>query len=274
MKNPSMVAFSFDLSVVPPQYMEGQNDDFSAYSQYAKAILNALRQMVPAVRFDFSSFAVQGSAGLTLLSQLLHTAKEMDYYILLDAPAVHSKKSAELSAVALFQNWNFDGLLLNCYIGSDGLKPYIDGIKDNDKDLFVALRTANKSASELQDLLTGTRLLYTVAADMAKRFGEDFVSRGGYSRIAGVGPATSSDILQSLRDKYPAMFLMIDGFDCPGANAKTCSVGFDRLGHGAIACVSDSVLCAWREGNGSPVELAIQAADRMKKNLTRYIVIL
>jgi len=269
-----MVAFPFDPSVIPPKYTEGQADALTSYSAYTKAILSALRQTVPAVRFDFASFALQGSEGVALLSQLLDAADEMGYYSLLDIPAVYSKESAVLSAQAVFQNWKFDGLVLNCYIGSDGMKPFVEQIKDNDKDLFVALRTANKSASELQDLLTGTRLVYTVAADMAKRFGEDFVTRSGYSQIGGVGPATSPEILQTLRSKYPAMFLLIDGYDCSGANAKNCSAAFDRLGHGAIACASVSILSAWKEEPGEPIELAVQAADRMKKNLMRYIAIL
>lgn len=274
MKNPSMVAFSFDLSVVPPQYTDSQPDTAAAYEHYAKAILSALRATVPAVRFDFASYALQGSAGVELLTRLQDTAEEMGYYLLLDAPAVHSKESAELSADLLFKNWKFDGLVLNCYIGSDSIKPFVEAIKDNDKDLFVTMRTANKSASEIQDLLTGTRLVYTVAADMAKRMGEDFVSRGGYSRVAGVGPATSPEILQTLRGKYPSMFLLVDGYDFSGANAKNCSLAFDQLGHGAIACASESILAAWKEGPGGPVELAIGAAERMKKNLTRHIAIL
>ena len=274
MKNPSMVAFSLDMTIVPAQYAEGQTDIFAAYGQYTKAILSALRQTVPAVRFDFASFALQGSTGLKLLIELLDAAEEMGYYLLLDVPAVYAKQGAELSADALFQNWKFDGLVLNCYIGSDGVKPYIERIKDNGKDLFIALRTANKSASEMQDLLTGTRLAYTVAADMAKRLGEDFVSRSGYSRIAGMGPATSPEALQNLRSKYPAMFLLIDGYDYSGANAKNCSLAFDKLGHGAIACTAEGILAAWKESDGDGVTLAVEAAERMKKNLLRYITIL
>jgi orotidine-5'-phosphate decarboxylase len=136
------------------------------------------------------------------------------------------------------------------------------------------MRTANKSASEIQDLLTGTRLVYTVVADMAKRLGEDMIARCGYSRIAGVGPATSAETLQQLRAKYPTMFLLIDGYDYSGANAKNCSMAFDKFGHGAVACASDCVLSAWLDDSGDPVELAVMAAERMKKNLTRYIDIL
>lgn len=273
LKNPSMVLFSLDIFVVPSEFQKTDSATEN-YRQYVKALLIALKDTVPAVRFDFGTFAVAGTEGVAVLEELLKEASSLGFYILLDAPAGYTPNAAALIAEQLEKNWNYDGLLVNCYIGSDGVKPFAEQLQRNEKDLFIALRTANKSASEIQDLLTGTRLVYTVAADMAKRLGEDITARCGYSRIAGVGPATSADALQQLRAKYPAMFLLIDGYDYSGANAKNCSTAFDKFGHGAIACAGDSILKAWRDDTGDPVELAVSAAERMKKNLTRYIDIL
>ncbi len=273
LKNPSMILFSLDSSVVPSGYQTSDNEIVN-YLQYAKALLTALKDTVPAVRFEFGAFAAAGTRGLEILAELLDAASSLEYYVLLDAPAIHTPNAADLVAGQLVHNWKFDGLLMNCYTGSDGVKPFVGQLASNEQDLFLVLRTANKSASEIQDLLAGTRLVYTVAADMAKRLGEDAIARCGYSRIAGVGPATSADTLQQLRTKYPAMFLLIDGYDYSGANAKNCSAAFDKFGHGAVACAADSVLGAWRDGSGDPIELAVLAAEKMKKNLTRYIDIL
>lgn len=272
-KNPSMVLFCLDSSVVPPEF-ETVDNGIANYLQYAKAVLTALQGTVPAVRFDFATFAVVGTDGLTALAELMDVASSMDYYVLLDVPAVYTPNCATVLARQFANRWKIDGLLLNCYMGSDGVKPYAEKLSQNEWDLFFAMRTANRSASEIQDLLTGTRLVYTVVADMAKRLGEDIIARCGYSRIAGVGPATSADTLQQLRSKYPAMFLLIDGYDYSGANAKNCSAAFDKFGHGAVVCASDSVLGAWHDENGEPVQQAVLAAEKMKKNLTRYIDIL
>jgi len=273
LKNPSMVQFVLDGSVIPADYRT-TDDVTSDYLQYAKALLTALKDTVPAVRFDFGTYAVAGTKGLTALAELLNEAAALGYYVLLEAPASYTPGGVAYLAKKMEENWKFDGLLLNCYIGSDGVKPFVEHLADNERDLFLAMRTANKTASEIQDLLTSTRLVYTVVADMAKRLGEDVIARCGYSRIAGVGPATSADTLQQLRAKYPAMFLLIDGYDYSGANAKNCSMAFDKFGHGAIACAGDSILKAWQDDTGDPVELAIAAAERMKKNLTRYVDIL
>ncbi len=279
LKNPSAVHFSFNKAQISPQYFETASDVVSAYCRFVKALLDALKGVVPAVRFGFGSFAVYGAAGMDALEQLLSYASERGFYVLLDTPELLSATDAQLIADALFEEnrWQFDSLVLSYYIGSDAVKPFVEKLRVCDRDLFLTLRTGNKSAPELQDLLTGSRLVYTAAADLAKRLGENFVERCGFSRIAGVGPATSADTLRSLRSKYPNMFLLIDGYDYSGANAKNCSFAFDKLGHGAIACVGDAVTAAWKEdfaGNEDAVSLAVQAVDRMKKNIARYVTIL
>ncbi len=273
-KNPSMVAFSLDKNQVPPAFSENEPDSLNAYRAYTKALLTALSGVVPAVRFRFGTFAAAGPRGLEILQALLAVAKEEKFYILLDTPEVYSGADAVLIQQSMAENWQYDGLLLNCYIGSDGLIPFLNEMKQNTKDLFLAFRTGNKSASEMQDQLAGSRLLYTVMADMASRLGEEMLGRKEYTRLAGVGPATSADSLRTLRCKYPAMFLLIDGYDYSGANAKNCAPAFDNLGHGAIACADTGIIAAWKEDRGDPVALAVEAAERMRKNLTRYVTIL
>ena len=273
LKNPSMVAFSLNESQIPHSYLEG-NSLCDANFRYAGDLLTTLKDAVAAVRFSFGTYVLQGAEGLDSLKRLLTLAKEQGYYVLLDAPEFYSPADAGQIARTLFDKWTFDGLTINCCLGSDGLKPFLECLKDSDKDLFALLRTGNKSASEIQDLLTGTRLVYTAVADMAARLGEGHMGKCGYSRVAGVGPATSIDSLRTLRSKYPNLFILIDGYDYSGANAKNCSAAFDKLGHGAIACAGSSVVAAWQETRGEGVASAVEAAERMKKNLTRYITIL
>lgn len=279
LKNPSAVYFSLDKNQIPFQYLQAEPSMPKAYCLYAKQLMEALKGIVPAVRFGFGSFALQGQEGLECLQNLLASAEENGFFVFLDAPEFLSGQDAALAADALLTDelWKFDALIISGYIGSDGVKPFASKLKATDKALFVVLRTANKSAPELQELLTGSRLVYTAAADMAKRLGEPLLCKCGYSRIGGVGAATSADSLRALRGKYPAVFLFVDGFDYSGANAKNCSAAFDKLGHGAIVCAGTSVTAAWKDLDNSeldPVAAAVQAAERMKKNLTRYVTVL
>jgi ABC-type sugar transport system substrate-binding protein len=87
--------------------------------------------------------------------------------------------------------------------------------------------------------------------------------------------ASSSASLKELRSKYPKLFMILDGADYPNANAKNCANAFDKFGHGAVAVVGSSVTAAWKQEEGTDeLEAALASANRMKKNLNRYITLL
>jgi len=267
-KNPSAVAFAFDMNVVPPQMEED-------IGKYFCDLLSSLQGIVPAVRFSFSSFCLP-QGGIALLQDLLVKASNLGFYVILDGPEIYSVASAEQYSCLLFAKdapFRFDGIVLSGFLGSDILKPFIARCKDSGKDVFVLIRSANKSASELQDLLTGGRLVHTAAADILSRLGESFITRSGYSPVCAVASATAPDSLRNLREKYKHMFLLVDGFTAPGANAKNCGFAFDRLGHGALVC-SDSTVSAWKTaGEQDPFVAAKEEAVRMRHNLARYVTV-
>ena len=279
-KNPSMVDFTVVSDKIPPHILVEEGNEIRAYERICRELLDALKGIVPAARFNMGKFSLLGPDGLFLMSRMTAYAKSLDYYVLLDAPECLSRDAAEFSVKILFDAnclWQFDGLAVSDYAGSDVLKPYVEAAKSGGKDLFVVLRSANKSAAELQDLLTGSRLVHMAAADIVYRFCESLTGRSGYSQIAAIGPATVADVLKKLRARYKRMFLLVDGYDYSNANAKNCSYAFDQLGHGAIVCAGSGITCAWdtEQANGAEfVACAVEAAERMKKNLTRYVTIL
>ncbi len=208
----------------------------------------------------------------------LKEAKDKGYYVLLDAPEALSPDLAKNAAQVLGEAdspYPCDGIVFSAWLGSDILKAFLPLAKKG-KSLFPLVRAANKSAAEIQDLLTGNRLVHTAAADIISRQGETVVGRCGYSQVGAVAAASAADSLRSLRAKYSRLFLLLDGFDYPNANAKNCSYAFDKLGHGAAACGGSCIAAAWQEdGEGSDyLEKAKQGAERMKKNLTRYVTVL
>ena len=275
-KNPSMLELNLCPDELPPQFSR----DAMGYGSFCRELLAGLKGVVPAVRVSFFSFALLGAAGLDQLTEVLKCAKELGYYVAMDAPELISPKAASLTAQAVFgDNSQFvcDGLVVSGYAGSDVIKPFLPYCKDGKKDIFVVARTANKSAPEIQDLLAGGRIVHAAAADHVNRYGADTAGKFGYTRVGILAAASSAESLRSLRAKYPKLFFLLDGYDYPNANAKNCSYAFDKFGHGAAACASTSITCAWTqsEGDGNDfVTHAAAAAERMKKNLTRYVTIL
>lgn len=279
-KNPSMVELNLSVSEIPPHILEQEGSAASAYCRFNKELLTVLKGLVPAIRVSFSSFALLGGEGLDALTEVLKFAKDQGYYVALDAPEILSPRSAVATAEAVFGENSFypcDGLVISGYLGSDVIKPFLPYCKDGKKDIFVVARTANKSASELQDLLSGSRVVHAAAADHVNRYGSDTAGKFGYTRVGILAAASAADSLRSLRGKYPKLFMLLDGTDYPNANAKNCSHAFDKFGHGAVAVIGTSVTCAWKQAESDGTDFtdhAAAAAERMKKNLTRYITIL
>lgn len=280
LKNPAMVDLAVNAADLPAHLVEEEGNPAAAYGRFCREILTGLRGLVPAVRLGFTAFALLGPEGLDQLIATLNTAKEMGYYVALEAPYVISPMMAVATAEAVFGEnalYPCDGLIISAYPGSDVLKPFLPYVKEGKKDIFPVVRTSNKSAPEIQDLLTGTRLVHAAAADLINRFGADNTGKFGYARVSVVAGASSGDSLRTLRAKYPRLFLLLDDMDYSGCNAKNCSYAFDKFGHGAVVCAGPTITLAWKQAESDGrdyLEHAVAAAERMKKNLTRYTTIL
>lgn len=279
-KNPSMVELCLAPSDLPPFLIEETGSVTAACERFCKELLTALKGLVPAVRVSFSAFALMGPEGLNALAGLLKFAKDQGFYVCMDAPEVLSPKSAAMAAEAILGDsgsFPCDGLILSGYLGSDIVKAFLPYCKEGKKDIFVVVRTSNKSAPELQDLLAGGRLVHAAAADHVNRYGADTAGKFDYTRVGILAAASSAESLRSLRGKYPKLFFLLDGYDYPNANAKNCSYAFDKFGHGAVAVAGTSVACAWKQAESDGRDFAahaVAACERMKKNLTRYTTVL
>lgn len=279
MKNPTMLELCLDPREIPDRYKEEQKDAAGAYCAYAGDLLLKLKDIIPGVRFNYLSFAVQ-TGGLDALARLMAVAGKHGYYALLDAPEILSPRAAELAAEGFFSQGRLypcDGLVIGGYLGSDVIKPFLPYCRESKKDLFVVTRTANKSAPEIQDLLAGGRLVHAAAADHVNRYGTDTTGKFGYTRVGILAGASSSESLKNLRKKYPKLFFLVDGVDYPNANAKNCAQGFDKFGHGAVVISGSGITGAWKteeSPEADPLECAEAAALRLKKKLNRYVTIL
>ena len=277
LKNPSMIDFGV-LEEHVPRFLHEEGSFLDAYKRFCIELMNELKGMIPAVRYPFGVFALYGPQGLMVLTELLKTAKENGFYVVLDAPQILSSWDAERAARLMeSEEYPCDALITSAYVGTDGIKPFVSVCKKMNKDLFVIVRSPNKTASEIQDLLTGSRHVHIAAADLVSRCGGEIIGKCGYSQIGALASAGSSSSLKNLRAKYNRMFLLVDGLDYPSGNAKNCINAFDKFGHGAIVCAGPSVTAAWMEAGTDGhdyLDQAKLAAERMKKNITRYITVL
>lgn len=277
-KCPVMLELAAGAADLPEAILQAEPTEAAAYERVCRELLEALKGQVPAVRVSFSSFALLGPEGMGDLSGVLKQAKRLGYYVVLDAPEILGVRSAQNAADRIFgENTLFscDGVVLNPYLGSDCIAPFLPGCREGKKTVFAAIRTANRTAPELQDLLAGGRLVHIAGADILSRLGSDLRGKTGYSPVCAMSAANAPDSLKALRSKYPGLFLLVDGYNAVGANAKNCSYAFDKFGHGAVVCGGGAILRAWQEAPETDYrEAALAAVTRMKRNLLRYVTIL
>lgn len=148
-------------------------------------------------------------------------------------------------------------MTVNGYMGSDAVKPFLTVAEEEDKCLFVLVRTSNPSAVELQDMVAGDRVVYTVMAELVERWGKDTQgSKYGFSRVGAVTGATYPSDLRRLRKQMPNTFFLVPGYGAQGGTAEDVAYAFDPYGRGAIVNSSRGIMCAWQKTGKDGVDYA------------------
>lgn len=294
LKNPSMVCISPSISDIPAgllaaaraQYGDTAKAAAESYRQFSFGILDALKDLVPAVSVVSGAFSALGAEGVAAMQEVLRYAADCGYYVLLDLMRADLGTTAEALAAACFGSlpigdssftpYPCDGVLTNAYLGSDALKPFLQYCAEG-KNVFIIARSSNKSAREVQDLLSGDRVVYQVMADLAMRWSTDLFGRNGYSEVGISVGGTNAPVLKKLREKYDRLFFLVPGFGAQGAGAKDVQYAFDKFGHGAVILAGRSIVCAWQKdvGNGENYQEAARAAAiKMKMQITGYVTVI
>lgn len=295
LKNPVMVGLDPYLPILPQHILQAAFDEHGqtlqgaavAYERFCTELIDSLKSLIPAVKLQSACFEALGADGIAVMQRVSKYAKEQGLYVLIDSMRGDIGSVAEIYAQAMFGEvpighsthklYECDALTVNGYLGSDGIKPFLPYCKNSGKNIFMILKTSNKSSREVQDLLSGDRVVYTAMADLAMRLGGDMCGKNGYSEIGAVVAATYPQTLKMMREKYDRLFFLVPGYGTQGGTAKNVQFAFDRFGHGAIVTASRSIICAWqKEGSDGTdyLQHAVAAAEAMKADIAKYVVIL
>ena len=291
LKNPTMLGLDPSPELIPPALLEQARAEKSgaealaeAYRLFGRGILSALHGLVPAVKLQEACFTALGAPGLAVMQELMAHARRLGYYVLLDGGWSDVEHIACLRARAAFEGFEgieplaCDGVTLNAYLGSDAIKPWLPYLKgDKPKNVFVIVRSSNRSARELQDLLSGDRNVHTAVADMTLRWSLDLFGKCGYGEVCAVVGASGAGMMRELRRKYDRLFFLVPGFGVQGAAMTNIRYAFDRLGHGAVVCAARLILGAWQMEEYSGLgydEAARAAAEKMKNQISNYVTVM
>ncbi|KFI65984.1 orotidine-5'-phosphate decarboxylase [Bifidobacterium cuniculi] len=270
-QNPSVVGLDPTPALVPPQVVDSFAEEVAdqvedprelratqlsvAYFAFNCAIIDAVADIVPAVKPQIAMYEALGPAGVDVYTMTCEYAQQQGLYVLGDIKrgdigSTAAAYAAHLAGVAggeePFDAWHEDAVTVNPYLGSDGIVPFTDAAKAADKDLFALVRTSNPSSVQLQELeLADGRRVYEHVAALVEEWGADSIGRFGYSRVGAVVGATHPDEGRALRGAMPHTFFLVPGYGAQGGTAQSVAGMFDRNGSGAIVNSSRGIIGAW-----------------------------
>ena len=295
-QNPSVVGLDPKPGIVPAEVISGLADEVlqevdgedalptllaTAYFEFNRAIIDAVADIVPAVKPQIAMYEALGSAGMDTYAMTCEYAKSQGLVVIGDAKrgdigstagqyAAHLSGFDNLSAYfeddatnsnALPQSlknllknyknldvWHEDSLTVNPYMGSDGVKPFIDEAVLHNKSIFVLLRTSNPSSKELQELiLQDGKPVYEHMADLIENWGASNIGKHGYSKVGAVVGATHPEEGKRLREIMPHTFFLVPGYGAQGGTAQDVAGMFDANSEGAIVNSSRGIIGAWKK---------------------------
>lgn len=266
MQNPTVVGLDPKLSYIPSYILD---DAFKAYGKKPDAVaealtkfnfglIDALCDIVPAVKPQMAYYEMYGLAGLIALKKTIDYAKEKGMYVILDGKRNDIGSTAESYAEAYlgcskideetsYHDFDADALTVNAYLGTDGVMPFVKKCKENDKGIFVLVKTSNPSSGELQDLVADGKHIYEHMAELVNKWGEQTVGESGYSAVGAVVGATYPEQAEKLRKLMPKTYFLVPGYGAQGGTAEDVAKSFNSDGLGAIVNSSRGIMCAYQK---------------------------
>lgn len=254
-----------------------------ALLDYNKGLIDALCDIVPAVKPQSAYYEMYGWQGVRTLYETIRYAKNKGMYVVVDGKRNDIGTTMDAYAAAYLGTTEvedenipaFDGdaLTVNGYLGTDGIAPLIKQCKQHDKGIFVLVKTSNPSSGELQDKDLGGKTVYEAMGGLCTQWGEGTKGSLGYNAVGAVVGATYPEQLKQLRSTLPDTFFLVPGYGAQGGSAKDVAVAFDQNGLGAIINSSRAILCAWQKGGYREQDYALaarQEAIRMRDEINEY----
>ena len=225
--------------------------------QYNKEIVDAVYDLIPAVKPQIAMYEQFGIEGLIAYKKTIDYCKSKGLIVIGDikrgdigstsaAYAVGHLGKVQIGSesVAPFDE---DFATVNPYLGTDGVKPFIDVCKEEKKGIFVLVKTSNPSSGEFQDrILAGeNRPLYEIVGEKVASWGADCMG-DSYSYVGAVVGATYPEMGKILRDIMPKSLILVPGYGAQGGKGADLVHFFNEDKLGAIVNSSRGIIGAYQ----------------------------
>lgn len=261
---PIVVGLDPMLSYVPEhiqkkayaEYGETLEGAAEAIWQFNKEIVDKTYDLIPAVKPQIAMYEQFGIEGLKAYKKTVDYCKSKDLVVIGDIKRGDIGSTSAAYAVGhlgkvqvgskTYAGFDEDFATVNPYLGSDGVKPFVDVCKQENKGLFILVKTSNPSSGEFQDQMIGEKHLYELVGEKVAQWGADHMG-DSYSYIGAVVGATYPEQGKVLRKVMPKSFILVPGYGAQGGQGKDLVHFFNEDGLGAIVNSSRGIIAAYKQ---------------------------
>lgn len=227
-----------------------------AIFEFNKKIVDAVYDLIPAVKPQIAMYEQFGIPGLMAYKQTVDYCHEKGLLVIGDAKRGDIGSTSTAYAIGHLGKVKIgsteiapidtDFLTINPYMGSDSVVPFVEECKKNDKGLFILVKTSNPSSGEFQDQKVGKKAVYELVGKKVDEWGAGLV-RNGYSDVGAVVGATYPEMGEVLREIMPKAYILVPGYGAQGGTAAELKPFFNKDGLGAIVNSSRGIIAAYKQ---------------------------
>ena len=254
-QTPCIVGLDPALARMPDNWLEKQGitsnsslaDCAEAIYQYNLMVLDAIADLVPAVKPQSAYYELFGSAGIIALEKTIEAARDRNLLVVLDVKRGDIASTATAYAKSYLPSeparpLEADALTIVPYLGKDCVEPFFTEATKWGKGIFVCVKTSNPGAAIVQEQVIGGKYLYEIIADLIKPASDNSIGKCGYSGIGAVVGATYPEAAQKLRKQLPNSLFLVPGVGAQGGANEGIKACFNADGLGAIISSSRAIM--------------------------------
>lgn len=253
-----------------------KNEDTSAADKiykFNKMIIDAIYEDVACFKVQIAFYEALGLPGLHAYARTLKYIRQKGSIAIADVKRGDISSTASMYAKAHFTgDFEADYITVNAYMGEDSVSPYYEYIKNNEKGLFVLLKTSNPSSKDFQDIEIENKPLYELVAQKIQKWGNDFIGGCGFSSIGAVVGLTYPQEFEHIAKLMPNTFFLIPGYGAQGGTGKDIAGVFKNKICGVVNS-SRGLICA-HKGKTEDYDFAEyikKASLEMKEDIVKWL---
>ena len=252
---PCIVGLDPALDKMPDSFLQEQKitqtsslaECAAAIYQYNLIVLDAIADLVPAVKPQCAYYEMYGSAGFQALEKTMQAARDRGLLVILDVKRGDIASTAAAYAKSYLPSlpprpYEADAITVVPYLGEDCLNPFFQEATKWGKGIFVCVKTSNPGAAIVQEQKIGDRFLYEIIGDLIGEASKNSIGEYGYSGIGAVVGATYPDAARRLRKQLPYSLFLVPGVGAQGGGNEGIKACFDQDGMGAIVSSSRAIM--------------------------------